>query len=65
MEEIFKKPARIRKASQRGKAVSIPPEAVFKLGDEVTQLYNSFVLIVRKGVKVDEELLRQAIMSEE
>jgi len=65
MEEIFKKPAKIRKAAQSGKEITIPPEANLEPGDEVIQFYNSFVLIVRKGVKVDEELLRRAIMSEE
>jgi len=64
MEEIFKKPAKIRKAAQCGKEITIPPEAQFGPGDEVMQLYNSFVLIVRRGVKVDEKLLRQAIISE-
>jgi len=61
MGEIFKKPAKIRKASQRGMEITIPPGSAFLAGDEVTQLYDSFVLVVAKGVKVDEELLRQAI----
>jgi hypothetical protein len=65
MGEIFKKPAKIRKAAQRGKEITIPPETPFEAGDEVIQLYDSFVLIVPKGVKVDEELLRQAIIARE
>lgn len=64
MREIFKKPAKIRKAAQRGMEITIPPETPFEPGDEVTELYDGFVLIVPKGVKVDEELLRQAIMTE-
>jgi len=65
MAEIFKKPAKIRKASQRGMEITIPPETPFEAGDEVTQLYDGFVLVVPKGVKVDEELLRAAITTEE
>lgn len=66
MEEIFKKPAKIRKAAQRGKEITIPPGTSFEPGDDVTQFYDdNFILIVTKGAKVDEELLRQAIMTEE
>ncbi|MBA7687883.1 hypothetical protein ES703_96357 [subsurface metagenome] len=64
MGEIFKKPAKIRKASQRGMEITIPPETPFEAGDEVTQLYDGFVLIVPRGSKVDEELLREAITTE-
>jgi len=64
MREIFKKPAKIRKAAQRGMEITIPPETPFEPGDEVIELYDGFVLIVPKGVKVDEELLRQAIITE-
>jgi len=65
MGEIFKKPAKIRKASQRGMEITIPPETPFEAGDDVTQLYDGFVLVVPRGVKVDEELLKQAITTEE
>ncbi len=65
MAEIFKKRAKIRKAAQRGKEITIPPETPFEPGDDVTQLYDGFVLIVPKGVKVDEGLLRRAIETEE
>ena len=65
MGEIFKKPAKIRKAAQRGMEITIPPETPFEAGDEVTQLYDGFVLIVPRGAKVDEKQLRQAIMTEE
>jgi len=65
MSEIFKKPARIRKAAQRGMEITIPPETPFEVGDDVTQIYDGFVLIVPKGVKVDEQLLREAITTEE
>jgi len=65
MAEIFKKPAKIRKAAQRGMEITIPPETPFEAGDEVTQLYDGFVLIVPKGVKVNEELLREAIIAKE
>ncbi len=64
MGEIFKKPAKIRKASQRGMEITIPPETPFEAGDEVTQLYDGFLLIVPRGSKVDEELLREAITTE-
>ena len=65
MGEMFKKPARIRKAAQRGMEITIPPETPVEPGDDVTQLYDGFVLIVPRGIKVDEKLLRQAIMSKE
>ena len=65
MAEIFKKRAKIRKAAQRGMEITIPPEAPFEPGDEVTQLYDGFVLIVPKGVKVHEELLKEAIVTKE
>ena len=64
MGEIFKKPAKVRKAAQRGMEITIPPETSFEVGDEVTQLYDGFVLIVPRGVKVDEELLKEAITTE-
>ena len=65
MEEIFKKPAKIRKAAQRGKEITIPPKTSFEPGDDVTQFYDdNFVLIVTKGTKVNEKLLRQAVMTE-
>ena len=44
--------------------ITIPPETPFEPGDDVTQLYDGFVLIVPRGVKVDEGLLRQAIKAE-
>jgi len=65
MSEIFKKPAKIRKAAQRGMEITIPPETPFEPGDDVTQIYDGFVLIVPKGVKVNEELLKEAIVAEE
>jgi len=61
MGEIFKKPAKVRRAAQRGMEITIPPGSSFKIGDDIIQLYDTFVLVVAKGVKVDEELLRQAI----
>ncbi len=65
MGEIFKQPAKIRKAAQRGKEITIPPRTSFEPGDDVTQFYDdSFILIVTKGAKVNEELLRQAVMTE-
>jgi len=65
MREIYKKPAKIRKAAQRGMEITVPPETSFEPGDKVTQLYDGFLLVVPRGVKVDEELLRQAIITEE
>jgi hypothetical protein len=61
MGEIFKKPAKIRRAGQRGMEITIPPGSSFEIGEDVIQFYDTFVLVVAKGVKVDEELLRQAI----
>jgi len=65
MGEIFKKPAKVRRAAQRGMEITIPPETPFEAGDEVTQLYDGFLLVVPRGAKVDEELLKQAIAIEE
>ena len=65
MGEIFKKPAKVRRAAQRGMEITIPPETPFEPGDEVIQLYDGFVLIVPKGVKVNEQLLKEAIVAQE
>ncbi len=61
MGDLFKKPTKIRRAAQRGKEITIPPEADLQVGDEVLLLSNGFVLIVPKGTKVDEALLERAI----
>ena len=58
---LYRKPSRIRKAAQRGKEITIPPEADLQIGDEVLLLSNGFVLIVPKGSKVNEKLLERAI----
>jgi len=59
--EIFKRPYRIRRATVRGKEVTVPPEAQFQPGDEVSVYYDGFVLVVPRGVKVNEDLLRQSM----
>ncbi len=59
--EIYKRPYRIRKATLRGKEVTVPPEAQLRPGDEVTVYYDGFLLVVPKGLKVDEDLLRQSV----
>jgi hypothetical protein len=59
--EIFKRPYRIRRATIRGKEVTIPPEAQLQPGDEVSVYYDGFVLVVPRGVKVNENLLRQSM----
>jgi len=61
MGELYRKPGKIRKAAQRGKEITIPPEATLNVGDEVLLLSNGFVLIVPKGSKVNEKLLERAI----
>jgi len=61
MGELFKKPSKIRKAAQRGKEITIPPEADLQIGDEVLLFSNGFVLIVPRGTKVNEKLLERAI----
>ena len=58
---IYKRPYRVRRATLRGKEVTIPPEVQLQAGDEVTVYYDGFVLIVPKGVTVDEGLLRQSV----
>lgn len=59
--DIFKRPYKIRKATVRGKEITVPPEAELQPGDEVTVYYDGFILVVPRGVKVDEDLLRQSI----
>lgn len=59
--EIYKRPYRIRKATIRGKEVTVPPEADLHPGDDVTVYYAGFLLVVPKGVMVDEVLLRQSV----
>lgn len=64
MGEIYKKPATVRKAAQRGKEITVPPEAELQPGDEVIQFFDGFLLTVPKGTKVDENLLKKAIKPE-
>ena len=61
MREIFKRSYIVRRASLRGKEVSLPPEAPVKPGDKVIVFYDGFVLYVSRGTQVDETLLRRAI----
>lgn len=61
MQEIFKRPYRVRKAALRGKEITIAPEAKMQPGDQVVQWYDGFVLIVPRGAKVNEKMLRRAI----
>lgn len=61
MGEIFKRSYKVRKASQREKEISLPPEAPLKPGDKVTVFYDDFVLYVPSGVKVDEDSLARII----
>lgn len=61
MGEIFKRPYRVRKAALSGKEITIAPEASVQPGDEVVQWFDGFVLIVPRGTRVDEEMLRRAI----
>lgn len=65
MTEIYRRPYRVRKAALRGKEITIAPEAKMQPGDQVIQWYNGFVLIVPRGTRVDEEMLRRAINLEE
>ncbi len=62
--EIYKRPYRIRRATLSGKEVTVPPEARLQPGDEVTVYYDGFLLVVPKGAKVDEDLLRQSVGKE-
>lgn len=61
MDEIYRRPYRVRKAALRGKEITIAPEAKMQPGDEVIQWYDGFVLIVPQGAKVNEKILRRAI----
>ena len=61
MGEVYKRPYRVRRASQRGKEITIAPEAKIQVGDDVVQWFDGFVLIVPTNAKVNEKLLRRAI----
>lgn len=61
MGEVYKRPYRVRKAAQRGKEITIAPEAKIQVGDDVVQWFDGFILIVPTNAKVDEQLLRRAI----
>ena len=61
VNEIFKRPYRVRRAATAGKEITIPSETRFKPGDLVIAFYDGFVLYVPKGTTVDEVLLRRVI----
>lgn len=64
VEEIYRRPYRVRRAARRGKEVTLAPETGLCPGDEIVQLFDTlvgFVLLVPKGAVVDESLLRQTI----
>ncbi len=61
MAEIYRRPYRVRKAALRGKEITIAPGAKMQPGDQVIHWYNGFVLIVPRGTRADEKMLRQAI----
>lgn len=61
VNEIFKRPYRVRRAAAAGKEITIPAATGFKPGDLVIAFYDGFVLYVPKGTTVDEVLLRRAI----
>jgi hypothetical protein len=63
-DEMFKRPYRVRKAAKWGKEIAIAPEAKMEPGDEVVQWYDGFVLIVPRGTRVDEKMLKRAIQLE-
>lgn len=61
---IFRRPYQVRRASQGGKEVTIPPEVPLKVGDTVVAIYDGFVLFVPKEASVNEEELLKAIKLE-
>ncbi len=61
VNEIFKRPYRVRRAAATGMEITIPSGALFKPGDVVIAFYDGFVLYVPMGTQVDEALLRRAI----
>lgn len=61
VEEIYRRPYRVRRAAARGKEITIPSDMKLEPGDIVVAFYDGFVLYVPKGAQVDEALLRQAI----
>lgn len=61
VNEIFKRPYRVRRAAATGMEITVPSGTAFKPGDVVIAFYDGFILYVAKGIQVDEALLRQAI----
>lgn len=61
VNEIFKRPYRVRRAAATGMEITVPSGTAFKPGDVVVAFYDGFVLYVAKGTQVDETLLRRAI----
>ena len=63
-EMFYRRPYLIRRAAQRGKEITLPPDGPFKPGEKVIAIYDGFILLVPKGAIVDEELLVKAIKTE-
>ena len=61
VNDIFKRPYRVRRAAATGMEITIPSGTPFKPGDVVVAFYDGFILYVAKGTQVDETLLRRAI----
>ena len=61
LNEIFKRPYRVRRAAATGMEITVPSGTPFKPGDVVIAFYDGFILYVPKGTRVDEILLRRAI----
>lgn len=61
VNEIFKRPYRVRRAAATGMEITVPSGTAFKPGDVVIAFYDGFILYVSKGTQVDEALLRRAI----
>ena len=61
VNEIFKRPYRVRRAAATGMEITVPSGTPFKPGDVVIAFYDGFILYVAQGTRVDEVLLRRAM----
>ncbi len=54
VNEIFKRPYRVRRAAAIGMEITVPSGTAFKPGDVVIAFYDGFILYVPKGIQVTE-----------
>lgn len=62
MNRLYVKPGKVRSSSPTsGKEISLPPDTLLSVGDEIDQYYGRIVLVVPKGSIVDQHMIMSAI----